>query len=193
MAIPPIPRPATSAVTLTPRLSRTTTIRDREQGNADQHSDDGNRVLLPERPAPSPRSCGSITPKIISRAQITPCRANAMVKAMSTSRSILCRKLGVGRDDVERGNDHEKHRWSWQDTPDDAAPANAVGIATGQLATEPSQGEHEERRWPRRRASPIGSSARLARTSGSRRPRPRGWCRKLLPPLSELACEPNCR
>ena len=86
--MPPMPRPATSAVTLTPRLSRMTIIA--MANTATLTSTRMMRHRIAER-----RAAGSsptrlrITPRMISRAQIATCSAAAMMKNMSARRASL--------------------------------------------------------------------------------------------------------
>ncbi len=85
MAMPPMPRPATSAVTLTPRLSRMTMIA--IANKATLTSTRMMAIALPRRLARLVAGRGAITPRISSRAQIAPWSAKAMMKKMSTRRS----------------------------------------------------------------------------------------------------------
>jgi hypothetical protein len=86
MAMPPMPSPATNAVTLTPRLSRMTMI-----ASANKVTLTSTRMTATALPIAV--SLGSspalrvMTPRTSSRAQIAPCKAKATMKKMSISRS----------------------------------------------------------------------------------------------------------
>ena len=140
---------------------------DREQGDADQHPDDGHRIA----DGGFRRVLAGLAADHAEDQLARPDRA--LEREGDCEEDVeqpldLERNRGIGRDHVERGGDHEEMVVLCEHPPDDSAPVPAIRIA-GEPATLPAQRSASMTRTMRRGDAQARSAARPHWLGTSRR------------------------
>ena len=149
--MPPMPRPATSAVTLTPEIVEDDDQRDGEHHDVDQHADQRHRIAERRGARILADPAADHADDDLPRPDRDLERGGDDEEDVGEVRQ-LGRDGGVADDDVDRRRDHEEDAGLGQHPADDAAPAPHLGLVGQQAMADPAHRQHhrDDRRGDQR-------------------------------------------
>ena len=122
--MPPMPRPATRPVTLTPRLSSTTIDGDREDGDGDEQADDADRAA---EAAALLQPAGAMLDHAedqLAHPEARPAASAAMTKKTSIVAATASGALRIAGDQPRRDRDHEPEPGAGEDAAEHGPPVD---------------------------------------------------------------------